>query len=79
MGAIGCRRACASAAPRVVESGGGAWWTCDGAVIGMYGLQGPMKGYSAISRAGIEDDGLRASEPEAAAARTWIATGSGRR
>ena len=41
----------------------GAWWTCDGTVMGMYGLQGPMKGYSAISRAGIEDDGLRASNP----------------
>ncbi|HKA28794.1 MAG TPA: amidohydrolase family protein, partial [Candidatus Binatia bacterium] len=51
-------------APRVVESGVGAWWTCDGSVIGMYGLQGPMKGYSAISRAGIEDDGLRASNPK---------------
>jgi predicted TIM-barrel fold metal-dependent hydrolase len=51
-------------APRVVESGGGAWWTCDGNVIGMYGLQGPMKGYSAISRAGIEDDGLRPSDPK---------------
>jgi predicted TIM-barrel fold metal-dependent hydrolase len=51
-------------APRVVESGGGAWWTCDGNVIGMYGLQGPMKGYSAISRAGIDDDGLRASTPK---------------
>ena len=49
--------------PRVVESGGSAWWTCDGAVMGMHGLQGPLKGYSAISRAGIEDDGLRASNP----------------
>src|SRR5262249_54640632 len=51
-------------APRVLEAGVGAWWTCDGSVIGMYGLQGPMKGYSAISRAGIEDDGLRASNPK---------------
>ncbi len=50
--------------PRVVESSGSAWWTCDGAVIGMYGMQGPMKGYSAIARAGIEDDGLRASTPD---------------
>ncbi len=49
--------------PRVVDSNGSVWWTCDGAVIGMYGMQGPLKGYSAISRAGIEDDGLRASTP----------------
>jgi uncharacterized protein len=49
--------------PRVVESGGGAWWSCDGDVIGMYGLQGEMRNYSAISRAGIDDDGLRASNP----------------
>jgi predicted TIM-barrel fold metal-dependent hydrolase len=51
--------------PRVVESGGGAWWTCDGTVMGMHGLSGQFtKGYSAISRAGIEDDGLRASNPD---------------
>jgi predicted TIM-barrel fold metal-dependent hydrolase len=49
--------------PRVVEQGGNAWWTCDDGVLGMYGLQGPLRGYSAISRAGIEDDGLRASDP----------------
>ena len=50
--------------PRVVDQGGTAWWTCDGSVMGMHGLTGPlMKGYSAISRAGIEDDGLRASDP----------------
>ncbi len=49
--------------PRVVESGGGAWWTCDGAIIGMHGLQGPLRDFSAITRAGIEDDGLRASNP----------------
>jgi uncharacterized protein len=46
--------------PRVVDQGGGAWWTCDGAVIGPYRLG---SGYSAISRAGIEDDGARASDP----------------
>src|SRR5262245_64315669 len=49
--------------PRVVQSGDSAWWTADGSVIGMDGLQGPMRGYSAISRAGIDDDGLRASNP----------------
>ena len=46
-------------APRVVDQGG-AWWTCDGAVIGPYRLS---SGYSAISRAGIEDDGSRAAIP----------------
>jgi len=51
--------------PRVVESsGGGGWWQCDGNVIGMYGLSAEFaKSYSAIGRAGIEDDGLRASNP----------------
>ena len=50
--------------PRVVEQGESAWWTCDGSIMGMYGLTGAFtKGYSAISRAGIEDDGLRASNP----------------
>jgi predicted TIM-barrel fold metal-dependent hydrolase len=49
-------------APRVVEQGGRAWWTCDGAVMGPFGTE-MMKGYSAIARAGIEDDGLRAADP----------------
>src|SRR3989442_6091902 len=48
--------------PRVVEQGGNAWWTCDGAVRGPFGTQ-LMKDYSAIARAGIEDDGLRAAKP----------------
>jgi uncharacterized protein len=47
-------------APRVVEQSAGAWWTCDGAVIGPYRLGA---GYSAIRRAGIDDDGSRASDP----------------
>ena len=47
-------------APRVVEQGAGAWWMCDGAPLGPYRLGA---GYSAISRAGIEDDGSRASIP----------------
>ena len=47
--------------PRVVDQGSGsAWWTCDGAVIGPYRLAGE---YSAIGRAGIDDDGSRASNP----------------
>ena len=51
--------------PRVVEQGESAWWTCDGAVIGMYGLNTPlMRDYSATSRVpGLEDDGLRPANP----------------
>src|SRR6266436_4245335 len=46
--------------PRVVEQGAGAWWTCDGAMMSPYRLG---SGYSAIQRAGIDDDGSRASDP----------------
>jgi predicted TIM-barrel fold metal-dependent hydrolase len=46
--------------PRVADQSGGGWWTCDGAVIGPFRL---ATGYSAISRAGIDDDGSRASDP----------------
>jgi len=49
--------------PRVVEQGGTSWWTCDGSVMGPFGMQ-LMKDYSAIARAGIEDDGLRAADPK---------------
>jgi len=48
--------------PRVVETGDSAWWTCDGATMGPYGTR-LMRDYSAITRAGIEDDGLRAARP----------------
>src|SRR5437870_2669074 len=47
-------------APRVVDQGAGAWWTCDGAVMSPYRL---ASGYSAIQRAGIDDDGSRAADP----------------
>ena len=47
--------------PRVVDHGGGAWWACDGTVMGPYRL---ASGYSAIARAGIDDDGSRAAVPE---------------
>ena len=47
-------------APRVVEQGSSGWWTCDDAVIGPFRL---ASGYSAISRAGIDDDGSRAADP----------------
>jgi predicted TIM-barrel fold metal-dependent hydrolase len=47
--------------PRVVDQGAsGAWWTCDDAVMSPYRIG---SGYSAIQRAGIEDDGSRASDP----------------
>lgn len=50
-------------APRVVEQGGYHWWSCDGAILGPSG--GALVGeYNAILRAGIEDDGFRASDPQ---------------
>jgi len=47
--------------PRVAEQGSGAWWTCDGSVMGPFRL---ASDYSAIARAGIEDDGSRVSDPQ---------------
>ncbi|GIW41733.1 MAG: amidohydrolase [Candidatus Binatia bacterium] len=48
--------------PRVEERDGYEWWVCDGDVLGPSG--GKLLGdYSAITRAGIEDDGFRASNP----------------
>src|SRR5215468_10257311 len=48
--------------PRVVEEGEQRWWRCDGATIGP--STGPrLAQYSAIGRAGIADDGYRASTP----------------
>ena len=49
-------------APRVVEKDGHTFWFADGAMMGPSG--GKLSGqYSAIRRAGIEDDGYRASNP----------------
>src|SRR5262249_34426758 len=48
--------------PRVVETDGKAFWVCDGAVMGPHGTS-LMRDYSAIARAGIKDDGLRAARP----------------
>ena len=48
--------------PRVVEAGDRAWWTCDGAAMGPFGTS-LIRDYSAITRAGIEDDGFRAARP----------------
>jgi len=49
-------------APRVVAAGAQNVWMAGDKVLGPSGLA--MAQYSAISRAGIEDDGLRASTPE---------------
>lgn len=49
--------------PKVVESSAGDWWSADGAILGPSGLK-MMGDYNAITRAGIEDDGYRASNPE---------------
>ena len=48
--------------PRVEEHGDAAWWSCDGTVMGPFGAR-MVKDYSAIARAGIEDDGFRAADP----------------
>lgn len=49
--------------PQVNEQGDTAWWTCDGAILGPFGTK-LVKDFSAITRAGIEDDGLRAANPK---------------
>ena len=46
-------------APLVVEKDGTSLWMCDGGVMGPYRI---LSSYSAIRRAGIEDDGSRASD-----------------
>lgn len=48
--------------PRVVEQGGADFWVADGGMLGPSGLK-LLGDYSAIGRAGIEDDGFRASDP----------------
>ena len=49
-------------APLVVEKDGTSLWMCDGGVMGPYRI---LSSYSAIRRAGIEDDGSRASNASA--------------
>jgi predicted TIM-barrel fold metal-dependent hydrolase len=49
-------------APRVVSQDGIDLWRCDGAVLGPAGAK-TLGDYNAITRAGIEDDGYRASNP----------------
>lgn len=48
--------------PRVVTQGDYDWWMCDGAMLGPSGLK-MLGDYNATTRAGIEDDGFRASTP----------------
>ena len=49
-------------ATRVVTQGDYDWWMCDGAMLGPSGLK-MLGDYNATVRAGIEDDGFRASTP----------------
>jgi uncharacterized protein len=48
---------------RVVRQNETDWWTCDGKMIAPSGMK-MLGDYSAIVRAGIEDDGFRASDPK---------------
>lgn len=48
--------------PRVVTQNDFEWWVCDGAMLGPSGLK-MLGDYNATTRAGIEDDGFRASTP----------------
>jgi predicted TIM-barrel fold metal-dependent hydrolase len=57
----------AERAPRVITRGGQPTWVCNDRVLGQSGHRvGPdiLKNVSAIGRAGIEDDGFRASTPK---------------
>ena len=51
--------AVAARAPKVVDRDGQATWVCNDQVVGASGR--PLKNLSAIGRAGLEDDGFRAS------------------
>ncbi len=56
-----------SAAPRVVTGDKGAMWVCEDRVMGRSGMpanRAAVKGFSAIGRAGIDDDGYRAGTPK---------------
>lgn len=56
-------RPLAERAPRVVERDGQSVWLCEDRVLGRSGGSPLLKRFSAIGRAGIEDDGFRASTP----------------
>jgi predicted TIM-barrel fold metal-dependent hydrolase len=54
-------------APRVVSRDRGAMWVCEDRVMGRSGMPAnreQAKAFSAIGRAGIDDDGYRAGNPE---------------
>jgi predicted TIM-barrel fold metal-dependent hydrolase len=60
-------RAQAQRAPRVVPRERGAMWVCEDRVLGRSGMppnREQVKAFSAIGRAGIDDDGYRAGNPE---------------
>jgi predicted TIM-barrel fold metal-dependent hydrolase len=60
-------RAQAERGPQVVARDGKSVWVCEGRVLGRSGISGgraAVKAFSAIGRAGIEDDGFRAGTPE---------------
>lgn len=60
-------RAQAERGPHVVRRDGRAVWVCEDRVIGRSGISGDraaVKRFSAIGRAGIDDDGFRAGKPE---------------
>lgn len=52
--------------PTVVTCDGDPHWVCNGRVLGRSGLSrgGAVQALSAVSRAGIEDDGFRVSDPK---------------
>jgi hypothetical protein len=51
--------------PRVVTGGGDPMWVCNDRVLGRSGLpQGDEQVLSAVSRAGLEDDGFRVNDPK---------------
>jgi predicted TIM-barrel fold metal-dependent hydrolase len=59
-------RALAARGPRVVDEGKGRQWVCEDRVIGRSGMpknKALVAQFSAIGRAGIDDDGYRAGTP----------------
>jgi len=56
--------ALAARGPRVVRRDGRAVWVCEDRVLGRSGGAPALATLSAIGRAGIEDDGFRAGNPE---------------
>ncbi|HEY1739963.1 MAG TPA: amidohydrolase family protein, partial [Acidimicrobiia bacterium] len=60
-------RALAERGPHVVDNGKGKQWVCEDKVIGRSGMprnKAAVQAFSAIGRAGIDDDGYRAGTPK---------------